>query len=277
MKMKRILSLAVIAAMIASVFTVFSLHTAAQDVDLEAAGRDPDKLTIICRNQVLGEVEVGSEFIYQVTLNTGSYPLSNGQGELRYDDHYVTIVEHGDKRSDGSINMNAYSFPTRIRNTNLVTNYLGERNTAYYNFSKFGGLGSFGDDDHFFKIRMKAIAPGVCEVWHYATCFYADRKTKLIYDDVSNKQLDPIPYTIRTIEPAQGYVGDADGDWQLTVKDATYLQRIAAGEDLTYNETSADADSDGKIDLLDSLNVLRYHAGRQTKGKIGEWLFASEQ
>ena len=276
MKMKRILSLVIITALIASVFTVFSLNTAAQDVDLGDTGAD-NTLTITCRRQVLGVVEVGSEFIYQVALDSAGYTVTGGQGELRYDDRYVTIVEHGDKRSDGTINMNTYSFPTRIRNSNLVTNYFGEKNTAYYNFSKHGGVGTFTDDQHYFKVRMKALKAGTVDIWHYSVKFSSGLFTSLITDDISNKQLDPIPYTIRTVEPAQGYVGDADGDWNLTIMDATYLQRISAGENLTYNEVSADADSDGKVDLLDSLNVLRYHAGKQTKGKVGEWIFASEQ
>ena len=276
MKMKRILSLAVIAALIASVFTVFSLNTAAEDVDLGDTGAD-NTLTITCRRQVLGEVEVGSEFIYQVALDSAGYDVSVGEGQLRYDDRYVKIVEHGEKRSDGSINMNAYSFPTRIRNSNLITNYFGEKNTAFYNFSKYSGVGTFTDDQHYFKVRMKALKAGTVDIWHYSVKFSSGLFTSLITDDISNKQLDPIPYTIRTVEPAQGFVGDADGDWDLTIMDATYLQRISAGEDLTYNEVSADADSDGKVDLLDSLNVLRYHAGKQTKGKVGEWIFASEQ
>ena len=276
MKMKKILSLMVIAALIASVFTVFSLNTAAEDVDLGDTGGD-NTLTITCRRQVLGEVEVGSEFIYQVALDSAGYDVSVGEGQLRYDDSYVKIVEHGEKRSDGSINMNAYSFPTRIRNSNLITNYFGEKNTAYYNFSKHSGVGTFTDDQHYFKVRMKALKAGTVDIWHYSVKFSSGLFTSLITDDISNKQLDPIPYTIRTVEPAQGFVGDADGDWNLTIMDATYLQRISAGENLTYNEVSADADSDGKVDLLDSLNVLRYHAGKQTKGKVGEWIFASEQ
>ena len=276
MKMKKILSLVVIAALIASVFTVFSLNTAAEDVDLGDTGAD-NTLTITCRRQVLGVVEVGSEFIYQVALDSAGYNVSAGEGQLRYDDSYVKIVEHGEKRSDGSINMNAYSFPTRIRNSNLITNYFGEKNTAYYNFSKYSGVGTFTDDQHYFKVRMKALKAGTVDIWHYSVKFSSGLFTSLITDDISNKQLDPIPYTIRTVEPAQGYVGDADGDWNLTIMDATYLQRISAGENLTYNEVSADADSDGKVDLLDSLNVLRYHAGKQTKGKVGEWIFASEQ
>ncbi len=276
MKMKKILSLIIITALIASVFTVFSLNTAAQDVDLGDTGAD-NTLTVTCRRQVLGVVEVGSEFIYQVALDSAGYTVSTGEGQLRYDDSYVKIVEYGEKRSDGSINMNAYSFPARIRNSNLITNYFGEKNTAYYNFSKHSGVGTFTDDQHYFKVRMKALKAGTVDIWHYSVKFSSGLFTSLITDDISNKQLDPIPYTIRTVEPAQGFVGDADGDWNLTIMDATYLQRISAGENLTYNEVSADADSDGKVDLLDSLNVLRYHAGKQTKGKIGEWIFASEQ
>lgn len=276
MKMKRILSLVIITALIASVFTVFSLNTAAADVDLGDTGAD-NTLTITCRRQVLGEVEVGSEFIYQVALDSAGYNVSLGEGQLRYDDNYVKIVEYGEKRSDGSINMNAYSFPTRIRNSNLITNYFGEKNTAFYNFAKHSGVGTFTDDQHYFKVRMKALKAGTVDIWHYSVKFSSGLFTSLITDDISNKQLDPIPYTIRTVEPAQGFVGDADGDWNLTIMDATYLQRISAGENLTYNEVSADADSDGKVDLLDSLNVLRYHAGKQTKGKVGEWIFASEQ
>ena len=280
MKMKRILSLVIIAALIASAFTVFSLNTAAEDAAIDATGTD-NKLVITCRRQVLGEVEVGSEFIYNVGLNSGGYSVTTGEGQLRYDDNYVQIVEHGEKRSDGTIDMNAYSFPTRIRNTNLITNYFGYKNAALYNYSKYAGTGVFTEDDHFFKVRMKAIAPGTVEIWHYAKCFYsyktATDTTKLIYDDKGNDQLDPIPYTICSVEPATGYVGDANGDWQLNIMDASFLQRVSAGEALTYNSVSADANSDGRIDLLDALNILRYQAGMQTKGKIGEWIFTSEQ
>lgn len=276
MNMKKILSFVLIAALIVSVSVTFELTASAQSADIDETGAN-NKLTVICRNQILGEVEVGSEFIYHVALNSGGHNIANGQGELRYDSSYVTIVEHGNTRSDGSVDMNSYSFPTSIRNSNLVTNYLGERNTAYYNFSKYTGIGTFTEDTQFFKIRMKAIKAGVVEIWHSAKCFYSVKNTRLIYNDVSNKQLDPIPYTIRSIEPAAGYVGDANGDWQLNVMDATYLQRISAGEELTYNEVSADANSDGKIDLLDALSILRYQSGKPTKSNIGEWIFASEQ
>lgn len=276
MKMKKVLSLIMIAALIASVFTVFSLNTAAQDADTADTGAN-NKLVITCRKQVIGEVEVGSEFIYHVSLNSAGYSIWTGEGQLRYDDSYATIVEHGTKRADGTIDMNAYSFPARLRNTNLITNYFGYKNAALYNYSKYGGTGVFNDDDHFFKVRMKAIAPGTVEIRHYAKSFNSGIDTRLIYDDKGNNQLDPIPYTVCSIEPAAGYVGDANGDWQLNVIDASYIQRISAGEPLTYKAVSADANSDGRIDLLDALNILRYQAGVPTKGRVGEWIFTSEE
>lgn len=277
--MKRILSFILIAALIASVFTFLSLNTAAEDVDIADEGVN-NKLIITCRKQIIGEVEVGNEFIYNVALDSCGYSIVAGEGQLRYNDTYATIVEYGEPRSSGSINMNAYSFPTRIRNTNLVTNFFDQKNVAYYNFTKFSGVGAFTEDDHFFKIRMKAVKPGAVEIRHYAKCFYGrsgSSDIRLIYDDFGNSQLDPIPYTVCSIEPSLGLVGDADGDYALTVMDATYVQRIMAGADLNYSELGADSNSDGTVNLLDALNILRYQAGKQTKGKVGEWIFESEQ
>lgn len=265
--MKKFLSLCLVATLVASLFTIFPLHTAAAN----------NKLTITCRNQVIGEVEVGNEFIYRVAMNSGGYNVTSGQAQLRYNDSYATIDEHGEIRSDGSINMNAYSFPTRIRNTNLVTNYFGIKNEVNYNFNKFAGTGVFTEDDPYFKIRMKAIAPGTVEIRHYSYSFYSGINTRLIYNDKGNDQLDQIPYTVCSVEPAIGYVGDANNDYQLTVLDATTVQRLAAGVDLSYKTPSADTNDDGAVNLLDALDILRYHAGMQNSGRIGEWIFASEQ
>ena len=262
--MKRILSLILVLTLICSLITALTVPVSAQ------TDNDNNKLIITCRRQVIGEVEVGSEFIYHVALDSGGYNVTIGEGQLRYDDSYATIVEYG------TPSMSAYSFPTRIRNTSLATNFLNEKNVAYYDYVKIAGVGAFTEDDHYFKIRMKAVAPGTVEIRHYTKCLYSGLTTKLIYDDISNNQLDPIPYTICTVEPAAGYVGDADGDYELTVLDATMIQHLSAGEDLAYNMISADSNGDDVINLFDALNILRYHAGLATQGSIGEWVFESE-
>lgn len=270
--MKKILSLVLAVAVIASMLTVFSVNTAAAN---------NNTLTITCRGETLAQVEVGNVFILHVGLNSGGYPVQMGQGEVRYDSDYVRVVEHGTVRSDGSVYMDAYSFPDYIRNTNLVSNYTDRKNEILYNFVKYNGSGVFSDvNDHYFRVRFKAVAPGTTEVRHYFSLLSTivdNRQVRLIYNDKGNDQLDPIPYSISTVEPAVGYIGDADGDYNLTVMDATFIQLVTAGENRSYSLTNADVNSDGEVNLKDALNILRYKAGITVNGNIGEWIFASEQ
>lgn len=265
--MKKILSLILAVALITSVCTVFSLNTAAAN----------NMLTITCRGKVIGQVEVGNQFIYHVAMNSSGNTVSVGEAQLRYDDRYVKIVEYGEKTSTGKINMNGYSFPSRIRNSNLVTNFFGQKNVALYNFSKYSGVGSFTDSDHFFKVRMKALAPGTVEIRYYAKCFYSGLSKQLIYDDVGNEKINPVPHTVSSIEPSLGCVGDADHNGEFNVLDATYVQRITAGSDLNYTMLGADSNSDGTVDLLDALNILRCYSGLKTQGNVGQWLYESEK
>ena len=267
--MKKLLSLIVALAVIVSAVAVFSVNASAAD----------NTLTITSNGEVLGEVEVGNQFIFHVALDSGGYSLNLGEANIRYNDSYVKVVEHGTVNSSGKVNMNAYSFPVRIRNSNLITNYLGEKNLILYNFSKYSGVGVFTPEEHYFKIRFQAIAPGTVEIRHYAKCFYAGEigsDIRLIYDDRGNAQLDPIPYTVSSIEPAVGYVGDANGDHKLNVMDATFVQRLAAGVDSEYNPANADVNADNEVNLKDAYLILRHNAGAATNTKIGEWLFESE-
>lgn len=271
--MKKILSLVLIVTVIASMLAVFSLHTSAAD---------SKTLTITCRGETLAEVPVGSEFIFRVGINSGGYTVNSADGEVRYDSNYVQVVEHGTTRSNGQVDMNAYSFPTSILNTSLMSNFTETKNQILYNFVKFyNGIGVYSDvNAHYFKVRFKAIAPGTTEVKHYFHALYhieGKENLRLIYNTKPNDKLDPIPYSVETAEPAAGYVGDADGDWQLTVMDATFIQYLSAGRDSTYNPVSADVNGDGEVNLRDALNLLRYRAKMNYDGKVGEWIFLSEQ
>ena len=57
--------------------------------------------------------------------------------------------------------------------------------------------------------------------------------------------------------------GDADGDDQISVMDATKIQRVIAGVDTRYSmdSKSADADEDGEVTVLDATRIQRYLAG----------------
>ena len=269
--MKRLFCIVLIIAIIASAFTVFSLNASA------ASG---GTLKVTSNGVLLGEVQVGNEFIFDVRLNSGGYSVISGQGTVYYDSKYAQIVEYGTARSDGSINMDAYSFPTRIRNSSLVSNYSGIKNEIDYNFSKLKGVGAFTEEDPYFKIRFQAKAAGTVDIHHYTDIIftiYNNKDLKLIYNDVPNNSLDPIPFILPSIEPATAYVGDADGDYSLTVMDATFIQRLTAGVSSTYNAANADVDNDGEVNLRDALNILRYKAGKATDTRIGEWIFPSEE
>ena len=241
-----------------------------------AAATAANTLTVTCHGQVLGEVEVGNEFIYHVAMNSGGLSIWGGEAEVNYDDAYVQVVEYGTLRSNGSVNMSEYCFPARIINSSLAADYLGTKNQINYNFAKVGGVGAFTEDDSYFKIRFKAIAPGTVEIRHYARSFYSGLSTRLFRNDKGNEKLDPIPYTLCSIEPATAFIGDADGDYNLTVMDATYIQWLTAGLDSTYSMTNTDVNTDGDVNLRDALCILRYKAGVATGTDVGKWIFDSE-
>ena len=273
--MKKFLCLILSAVILVSAAVVFTVP---------AAAASSDKLIVTDGNgTTLAEVEVGNEFIYRVGLYTGPYLVYSGQAEVQYNSKYVQIVEYGPVNSKGKVNMDAYCFVDKVRNTNLVTNYFDVNNYIYYNFSKYSGIEAFSSaDDHYFKIRFKAIAPGTVNIKHYMeymTTYLNGSKvgTPLFRLGKANTQLDSVPYTLTSAEPATAYIGDADGDYELTVMDATFIQRASAGVDCTYNPTNADVNKDGNVNLKDALIIERYKAGLSVNVTIDEWIFASEQ
>ena len=220
--MKRLLCVLLIVALAASMLTVFSLNASA------AGGT----LTVTSQGEVLGEVEVGNEFIYNVAFSSAGYTVASGQGVVNYDSRYAQFVEYGPLKSDGSINMSAYSFPPRIYNSSLASNFTDQNNEILFNFSRISGVGTFTEDDHFFKVRFKAVAPGTVDI--------------------------------------------SDGDYNVTVMDATFVQLLTAGVDSAYNPINTDVNNDGAVDLRDALAILRYKSGVSTDTQIGEWIFTSE-
>ena len=52
--------------------------------------------------------------------------------------------------------------------------------------------------------------------------------------------------------------GDADGDGEITLLDASLVIQYLSDYDVTLNTTTADADGDGEITLLDASLVIQY-------------------
>ena len=66
-------------------------------------------------------------------------------------------------------------------------------------------------------------------------------------------------------------LGDADGDGEVTVVDATMIQRTLAHlYTSAFNESAADVDGDGEIAIYDAVWILRFSAQMDTPYPIGE-------
>ena len=72
-------------------------------------------------------------------------------------------------------------------------------------------------------------------------------------------------------EPA-GILGDIDGDEEITIVDATLLQRHVAGIAISYtvSDQIADVDNDGEVTILDVTYIQRWLAGIASNDDIGK-------
>ena len=270
--MKKILCILLSVALIAAAIPMLTVSSSA------AGGT----VTVTCNGEVLGEVEVGNEFIYNVALDSAGYSPQSFDAELRCTSNCVQLVEYGAISSSGAFNRDAYSLPTRIRNAALVCNYNAQNALIKYNFTKgTTGVGEFTTADHFFKVRFKAVKAGTAEIKHYTRVMFLMlpdyTPLYLIRNNQPNEDVSPAPYTVSTVEAASAYIGDANGDYALNVLDATFIQRMTAGVEGEYKAANADVDRDGDVDLKDALLIARYQAGIATDTQVGEWIFDSEQ
>ena len=73
-----------------------------------------------------------------------------------------------------------------------------------------------------------------------------------------------VTITTQKSETPSGYLlGDADGDGEVTILDATWIQRVLVGIDAPadFNEAAADVDGDGEMTILDVTYIQRYLVG----------------
>lgn len=76
------------------------------------------------------------------------------------------------------------------------------------------------------------------------------------------------------VDPA--ICGDADGDGEVTVNDATFIQRYLVGSEISIDpvviERNCDVDGDGKVNVIDVTLIQRKLAGLPVRYPIGEAL-----
>jgi hypothetical protein len=81
-----------------------------------------------------------------------------------------------------------------------------------------------------------------------------------------------ITITTTKSETASYILGDVDNDGEVSIIDATYIQRELVGIPVPsdFNEAAADVDGDEEVSILDATYIKRYLAGISVPYAIGE-------
>ena len=82
---------------------------------------------------------------------------------------------------------------------------------------------------------------------------------------------EELTYTV-TVKPGETIIlGDADGDGDVTIFDATAIQRFLAELSTgSFNEAAADADGDGDVTIFDATAIQRFLAQLSSNENIGK-------
>ncbi len=102
--------------------------------------------------------------------------------------------------------------------------------------------------------------------------WYTDRALTQIYDPTAPITEDTELFA-RWEKQDQPDVclGDVDGDGEVTILDATAIQRhLASVPTFAYNENTADTDGDDDVTILDATYIQRWLANLPTNDKIGK-------
>ena len=240
-------------------------------VAVSAASDGEDVLVVTVNGANPMRIDVGNEFIVRVGLYAGSSKIINGQCRVSYDSDYLSYVPVMGVREDEE----SYCFPGSICNSGIVMNS-ALNGTILYNFSRITGVAAFDDADKLFaRFRFKAEAPGTVDITHLIEYMKDLGDHKIYYGCAPDPAI--APYTATTIEPSLGCVGDIDGDYSVTLLDATMMQRIAAGERIALDLGFSDVTGDGAVTLRDAMVIRRYLAGDMTLAEVGKHLYRSEE
>lgn len=255
--------------------TLMMLIMALTVVPVSADAGEDNTLIITANGENPVAVEVGNEIVFRVGLYAGSVKILNGQVEMGYDADLLSYVPYEVYTpAYEEYSVEGYSFPSSILNAGIVFNP-DEAGAIKYNFTKAQGVAVFNDPSKLFaRFRFKVLAPGTTDISHIIQYMVDMNEQNIYYKEVPSTVINP--YMNITIVPSEGLVGDANGDYEVSILDATFLQRAAAGANLDYDVKTADLTGDKSISLKDALIVRKYLAGHQVDSAIGTWLFATE-
>ena len=99
---------------------------------------------------------------------------------------------------------------------------------------------------------------------------YSDDQDNIVQTTVTVNGKTPLDFT-ELPHPDSVIRGDADGDGDVTILDATAIQRhLAELPTKAYVEAASDADEDSEVTILDATAIQRWLAGLPTNANIGK-------
>ena len=215
------------------------------------------------------QVRQGQVIDYVYYLNTGE-KLASLDAETYFDTNGLELISDTD-------DMEAV-FPI-LKDAVVLNDSAAGR--LKYNYSSSKGKSFNTDDCELIHIQFKVTADkGVYSVNTFLHTVAGANEYKYIFMD---EQINPLKRSEGIIIGAEPVIlGDADGDGELTILDATRIQRWLAelcnmdgtgfdGAALNSEQkTAADADQDEEVTILDATAIQRHLADLSTNQSIGK-------
>ena len=226
-------------------------------------------------------VTEGQDVLYTLYLYAGTEKILNGQGIISYPSDQLSVDLYGDisvnKSGEIEIDPDPYSFPLVYKSSLIANPDIAGK--VFFNFSAAKGIAKFDKDNCvLLKYRFKATGTGSASINTFMEYMINENNDKIFSNGEVNTAINP--YTRATLEAASGIIGDVDGDWGVTIKDATLIQKILSGSSDKYVLSRADADQDKALTLKDAIGIRKYLVKNVGVGTpniyVGTALFTSE-
>ena len=239
-----------------------------------SAAAEGDELIVHLPDGSSLSVPVGQEFTVTTHLESGEKLIVNGQVYVPFDSNYLSVVPYGPVTANGTKSTKKYFFPL-VYGSSLTSN-LTRQDAIYFNFSSTDGIIAFtGSDNILCRLRFKAIAPGETNLSTDIEYMLNEDEVKVYFGGEPDADINPqITYST---ELAAFVHGDADSDFDVSIRDVTALQKICAGFIMAYDTDAADANSDGTVTLRDAVAVRKFLAGTLTETDLGTSYYESDE
>ena len=220
---------------------------------------DADSIPYLLTDSGLIKTRKGQRYLYRCKLTTEEY-ISFLYGSVVFD-HSGVIID-ADQVSDDPYSL---MFPTFKHDAKAYRTIETNQSVSFsYRPSKFITLDS---DTVVVELYLVVTADsGVYQLY-----------SSLFLEDEYKSHIDKKYYEVEEIliplgaEDAKSLLGDVDSDGEVTIIDATFIQREIAGIPIPFilNESIADTDGDGEISIVDASFIQRRLAGLKTNENIG--------